>query len=247
MRRLRGFTLIELLVVIAIIAILAAILFPVFATARDKARQASCLSNLKQIGMAGRQYSTDFDEMYTPPFHYHGRQSVCANLDWWDDLLQPYMKNRPIANCLSKRYPVPSGQIRLDRQCAARRNWWDTATNPPTKWMSYGVNTVERWDITRQWRPSQHHGYRNPNWRNIGQVGAGVSEAMVEDPAGTIWIMDSDNVEMWRENFFDYASAFRKRQFQRHQEGFDAVFGDGHAKRIVAGSTRPHMWSIQAD
>ncbi|MDH7569634.1 MAG: prepilin-type N-terminal cleavage/methylation domain-containing protein, partial [Armatimonadota bacterium] len=61
-RRERGFTLIELLVVIAIIAILAAILFPVFARARENARRSNCASNLKQIGMGIRQYSQDYDE-----------------------------------------------------------------------------------------------------------------------------------------------------------------------------------------
>ena len=59
----RGFTLIELLVVIAIIAILAAILFPVFSRARAKARQAACLSNMKQIALASQMYATDYDEM----------------------------------------------------------------------------------------------------------------------------------------------------------------------------------------
>ena len=65
----RGFTLIELLVVIAIIAILAAILFPVFARAREKARQTSCLSNLKQVGLASNMYLQDYDERLVIEFY----------------------------------------------------------------------------------------------------------------------------------------------------------------------------------
>jgi len=70
--RRKGFTLIELLVVIAIIAILAAILFPVFAKAREKARQASCQSNLKQITLAFLMYASDYDEAY-PIFNWGNR------------------------------------------------------------------------------------------------------------------------------------------------------------------------------
>mgnify|MGYP000903142665 CR=1 FL=1 len=82
----RGFTLIELLVVIAIIAILAAILFPVFAQAREKARQATCQSNLKQLGTAAAMYEQDYDETVLPaaiPF-------TVGNM--WFDLVQPYIK-----------------------------------------------------------------------------------------------------------------------------------------------------------
>ncbi|MFP4249487.1 MAG: DUF1559 domain-containing protein [Armatimonadota bacterium] len=95
----RGFTLIELLVVIAIIAILAAILFPVFARARDKANQASCQSNLKQIGIALLMYVQDYDE--TMP-GYHNRVNLGsgnARVQGWYDLLEPYTKNEDIAIC----------------------------------------------------------------------------------------------------------------------------------------------------
>jgi prepilin-type N-terminal cleavage/methylation domain-containing protein/prepilin-type processing-associated H-X9-DG protein len=100
-RRPNGFTLIELLVVIAIIAILAAILFPVFAQAREKARQISCLSNVKQLLLAFKMYAQDYDEHY--PF---GR-----NDDWnpgehytWRWAIQPYVKNLGVMRCPSNQF-----------------------------------------------------------------------------------------------------------------------------------------------
>src|SRR6187551_3779481 len=96
-RQRRGFTLIELLVVIAIIAILAAILFPVFAQAREKARAATCLSNLKQVGMATRMYTQDYDEVLVPSYLYNST----TTWKWWWDLLQPYVKNMDVFVCPS--------------------------------------------------------------------------------------------------------------------------------------------------
>jgi prepilin-type N-terminal cleavage/methylation domain-containing protein/prepilin-type processing-associated H-X9-DG protein len=88
-----GFTLIELLVVIAIIAILAAILFPVFAQAREKARAISCLSNEKQIGLAILQYNQDFDEY----FPYSNEINNGVEVRWYDTV-QPYVKNGSLSN-----------------------------------------------------------------------------------------------------------------------------------------------------
>lgn len=89
----RGFTLIELLVVIAIIALLAAILFPVFARARENARKSSCANNLKQIGLGVLQYCQDYDE--TMPGHN------MQNNTWWQDNVRPYIKSNQLFDCPS--------------------------------------------------------------------------------------------------------------------------------------------------
>jgi len=102
----RGFTLIELLVVIAIIAILAAILFPVFARAREKARQTSCLSNLKQLTLGILMYAQDYDE--TMPYSVIG--AMGGQMYFLFDSVEPYTKNRQIDLCPSDDY---SGAVDL--------------------------------------------------------------------------------------------------------------------------------------
>jgi len=95
-----GFTLIELLVVIAIIAILAAILFPVFAKAREKARMASCQSNLKQIGLAMQMYAQDYDETIDHSLRPLAPVNTSVR---WSDSLMPYIKNAQVLICPSQR------------------------------------------------------------------------------------------------------------------------------------------------
>ncbi len=95
----RAFTLIELLVVIAIIAILAAILFPVFSRARENARRSSCQSNLKQFGLSFMQYTQDYDETFPYSLNYVGANHP-ANTSWMRQI-DPYLKNTQIMQCPS--------------------------------------------------------------------------------------------------------------------------------------------------
>jgi prepilin-type N-terminal cleavage/methylation domain-containing protein/prepilin-type processing-associated H-X9-DG protein len=117
-----GFTLIELLVVIAIIAILAAILFPVFAQAREKARQTVCASNLKQLGIAQQMYLQDFDEQ----FFVRPRDNSIPNRywqeDWWPFLLIPYIKMKPsdIQGARDNFFSCPSNPIVMEPNFRSR-------------------------------------------------------------------------------------------------------------------------------
>ncbi len=108
----RGFTLIELLVVIAIIAILAAILFPVFARAREKARQTSCLNNQKQMGLATLMYAQDYDETYNLAYTVPS-----IGTRHWPHLLEPYVKNVNLFECPSDPDPWSTGGYLLSYIC----------------------------------------------------------------------------------------------------------------------------------
>lgn len=153
----RGFTLIELLVVIAIIAILAAILFPVFAKAREKARQASCLSNIKQISLGMLQYIQDYDEKF--PYYAYGSWGGVQPWIFWPHQLQPYIKNWQVYACPSSSFGGPMTYQGLDYpqypSYAFVNALW--SSNPPialgyvqapaTKWMIADSNHPALGDI----------------------------------------------------------------------------------------------------
>jgi len=136
-RRRRGFTLIELLVVIAIIAILAAMLFPVFARARESARKIQCLSNVKNIATAVQMYLTDYDRF--PPSEHRAeitswfldKKSCCCKDRMsgpnpylkWPVIFDEYVKNRDVWRCPSARY-INQWEIISNSSRDANGDWW---------------------------------------------------------------------------------------------------------------------------
>jgi prepilin-type N-terminal cleavage/methylation domain-containing protein/prepilin-type processing-associated H-X9-DG protein len=135
----QGFTLIELLVVIAIIAILAAILFPVFARARENARRSSCASNLKQISLGALQYSQDYDEKVLPTQTAVGGTIYFA----WVDIIDPYLKSRQVLRCPSGISNMTSYSYNGSFGVAARASSSvELAAQVPTFVDSYGTHST---------------------------------------------------------------------------------------------------------
>jgi prepilin-type N-terminal cleavage/methylation domain-containing protein/prepilin-type processing-associated H-X9-DG protein len=134
MRRARGFTLIELLVVIAIIAILAAILFPVFAKAKDKANQAACTSNLRQLGLGVLMYVQDNDERL-PRWDYGCGTSPDPYWPIWYETIQPYLKNAEMLECPSDSWTDPWS-------CCTDIGWNRTFIMRPSYCMNEGIHCV---------------------------------------------------------------------------------------------------------
>jgi prepilin-type N-terminal cleavage/methylation domain-containing protein/prepilin-type processing-associated H-X9-DG protein len=221
------FTLIELLVVIAIIAILAAILFPVFAQARAKARQTQCASNMRQIGVAALMYKQDFDETLFPvtiiypqnsstTTHYTNRGTA----DWLSGplasdkeyyLLQPYIKSRGIHICPDrKRLYSLQGQWHEGRYALNGVLLYTGKTPPPglsDAALETPASTLLAWE----------------HWWHLPHCGA-----PIPSPGDTT----SDTVRHWDSN---------------HHNGFNALWCDGHVKRMTSGTLTPAMFTVQAD
>lgn len=225
----KAFTLIEILVVIAIISILAAILFPVFARARENARRTSCLSNLKQIGLGVMQYTQDYDERYpmnywrgegagvgitcsaaglvgTPCSKFRVNPGTIGNLVTWMDLIYPYVKSTDLFFCPSSLRP-----------------------EAPTIVPSYAYNI----------------GFGNQSYANAYDFRDGtapirptISLSQVTRPSEVFFLTEAESqysLNMtplaMRDSFINApVSNIRHRVVRLHLEGINVMYADGHAK-----------------
>ena len=171
----QGFTLIELLVVIAIIAILAAILFPVFQSVRENARRTACLSNEKQIGLGVMQYIQDADERYPLCSYQAPRQALMC----WPDLIQPYVKNWRIFRCpdaADDPFGMWSGHALGDASKDANgvigNGWWEWGG-------SYGMNADYLCPITNSSGNAKY-----------SYFGVPISDAQLDSSSSTVFATD---------------------------------------------------------
>ncbi|MFZ4782871.1 MAG: DUF1559 domain-containing protein [Armatimonadaceae bacterium] len=211
----RAFTLIELLVVIAIIAILAAILFPVFAQAREKARQTVCMSNLRQIGMASVMYSQDYDELVVPyrtgAFPASGARTDMIRY-WWtglavnsqriagEGLLFPYMKGVAIVACPSFQ---PTGVI-AGTFTGYAYNYKHLSNGVPDRWQDRFFDHI-----------------------------SSISIGAIDEPARTVLLADAATLNsagtgITTTDFLDAPTFHRPRFHGRHNGMGNILWVDGH-------------------
>ena len=199
----KGFTLIELLVVIAIISILAALLFPVFAQARAKARQAACLSNCRQIGMAFMQYTTDYDQCL-PLSTDSGRDLS------WTNTMQPYIKNRQIYRCpddLSANWNAPLVGQTVTRLSSYFLNDWL-------------AGTLQYTNLAAVQRPA-----------SVVYVSEGAVNKTGDHFHPFLWAADPEKPGGPGVGQFDTPSNQTKElALTQHFDGLNNVYADGHAK-----------------
>jgi prepilin-type N-terminal cleavage/methylation domain-containing protein/prepilin-type processing-associated H-X9-DG protein len=229
----KAFTLIELLVVIAIIAILASILFPVFGRARENARRSSCQSNLKQIGLGVMQYTQDYDEKF-PLYRDTFYVAQPGYIFGWADAIQPYLKSEQIYQCPSNSDVVP------DRTLA-------TPTPAQAGYVDYAYNTA-----------LGSQAGTNP------ASGAGINLSALESSSLTVMFVESfvqNTAAAAPSNAGTARNATRgggsttapigsvsNLQADRHLEGSNVSFADGHVKwtKAVNSTSFANFYGVNA-
>ena len=222
-RENQAFTLIELLVVIAIIAILAAILFPVFASAREKARQAVCSSNVRQIGLAVSMYTQDYDETM-PIFYAYNTQTPTGQRAWAGDaghkgvevLLIPYSKNKDLFKC-SDDLGGPSGVLDDPTYgCPGRSSTYQGCYGSSYRFTKGNFSIVA------------NESSQNNSLYNTSKV---VTLAQFAAPAETRLIRDEMFPWFGTNDKYGYIPGYFKSW---HSGGGGVVFADGHSKFTVS-------------
>jgi prepilin-type N-terminal cleavage/methylation domain-containing protein/prepilin-type processing-associated H-X9-DG protein len=238
-RSRKGFTLIELLVVIAIIAILAAILFPVFAQAREKARQSSCQSNLKQIGTAIKMYVQDYDEQGLQYWYTSGGPG--GTFPNWMEMVLPYSKNDKVFMCPSA--PVDPNSYVTPTDCSGGTGRKVTATYCYPAWTHYSYWNMNGITMFAGWPSGILPGTNPPrtNCVNAWDV-CQSSPEMVSFPAEATLLVEGYMVSYFPYPNVTFGSACTTglnpdptlKAINRHNEGMNVLYCDGHVKGMHA-------------